>query len=1117
MRRPKVKTVNKDCNPVSFRFLESVFAGSRTLKFIVLVAALVFSSAGNVLAQTPSNRFDDLRAHIDGSNTMTLAQLRDWAFNFTCPAWPDCREVTTEAETLGDRFDDFLAAVELIEFYEQTEGPLFTSAGQLEFSNSWEGEMNFDRALARTMFTVYQAVFDAYDNDFVSQRAPLLAGTMFRSTENFPGSVPSPADPSATYAVQIDGTLNAEFGSEGGYHTNEARRMTGAYLSPGSIGVVSVPNELVNAGYQIRVGGHSWDLWNRNNINRLHRVSNLFDINSNQVQIANPMGGNIYIEVPVGADAGIVTVEFQNTIRAPFFSNRSFQQTSQAEWENTERLHPGSFTDIESEHSLFTVPSKWIDDLGYDDLLEIVEAHDANIQVASEYVGKNTDRHKAILYMIVDTQIRANVFSIGYPQSNYGSFDRDTIRAPLTLDHALNSVLWHEHGHAELMTFFAGEAESWNHMLSTVIAMENYDMTAQQAFAQSLAFGTELHNTDDALNSWVVMDEFINNSGMAFQQGSFRPRGHADYVEYIEMFGLKAMQNFNRRINIEMDGLLWAVDWPYGRTNHERNNRILRLSREAGVDVTPLFHLWGHIPEFSPRLEADLAAEGLGESVQIYDRMIRARDSVPMSQEEWNAVDEVMIDFLNEKRGPWQELRTNYDLTRAQNAVDQIQELIDLYFPNGRPADDSAVLPIATTSVVAFSESNFQGSRMELSEGSILRSDLDAGPIGNNNISSILIPAGYEVTLIDFKGGGGARSTHTDSVADLGNFDNRASRLEVNFTLEDQEVIGESNSISLDDDWEMVTLQQNYTNPVVIAGVPSFEGADPATVRIRNVTSNSFEMQIDEWDYLNPGGHPVEVVSYMVLEAGQYTLSDGTRIVAGNGDGQTDQVSTYNLGSAFAGLETPLVFASVVTVNEASAVTTRMEVISNSEFELRLQEQESSVGTHLPESISYFAIEPGAGATGGLHYDAGSFSANRSDGFAEFDSGVRVSGISSLFASMQTINGGDVTALRNIFISGARARVFTEEEQSRDAETSHVNETVGFFIINPGPIMGTAVSVPEVLLGDVNLDGVVNFLDISPFISVLSSGESQLEADLNQDGVVNFLDISVFIQALSNG
>ena len=58
--------------------------------------------------------------------------------------------------------------------------------------------------------------------------------------------------------------------------------------------------------------------------------------------------------------------------------------------------------------------------------------------------------------------------------------------------------------------------------------------------------------------------------------------------------------------------------------------------------------------------------------------------------------------------------------------------------------------------------------------------------------------------------------------------------------------------------------------------------------------------------------------------------------------------------------------------------------------------------------------------------------------------------------------------------------------------------------------------VPDVLLGDVNLDGIVNFLDISPFISRLSSGEFQLEADVDENGRVDFLDISPFIGILSS-
>lgn len=61
------------------------------------------------------------------------------------------------------------------------------------------------------------------------------------------------------------------------------------------------------------------------------------------------------------------------------------------------------------------------------------------------------------------------------------------------------------------------------------------------------------------------------------------------------------------------------------------------------------------------------------------------------------------------------------------------------------------------------------------------------------------------------------------------------------------------------------------------------------------------------------------------------------------------------------------------------------------------------------------------------------------------------------------------------------------------------------------------VSLEETLLGDVNQDGVVNFLDIAPFIELLSTDGFSLEADVDGNGVVDFLDISPFITLLSGG
>ena len=50
----------------------------------------------------------------------------------------------------------------------------------------------------------------------------------------------------------------------------------------------------------------------------------------------------------------------------------------------------------------------------------------------------------------------------------------------------------------------------------------------------------------------------------------------------------------------------------------------------------------------------------------------------------------------------------------------------------------------------------------------------------------------------------------------------------------------------------------------------------------------------------------------------------------------------------------------------------------------------------------------------------------------------------------------------------------------------------------------------ESIVGDVNRDGLVDDLDISPFIRLLQSGTFQFEADINGNGVVNFLDIGPF-------
>ncbi len=64
---------------------------------------------------------------------------------------------------------------------------------------------------------------------------------------------------------------------------------------------------------------------------------------------------------------------------------------------------------------------------------------------------------------------------------------------------------------------------------------------------------------------------------------------------------------------------------------------------------------------------------------------------------------------------------------------------------------------------------------------------------------------------------------------------------------------------------------------------------------------------------------------------------------------------------------------------------------------------------------------------------------------------------------------------------------------------------------------GSAEPGDGFLLGDVNLDGLVNGLDVDPFVDVLLNGPYQIEADMNSDGEVNGLDVDPFVAEVVGG
>ncbi len=138
----------------------------------------------------------------------------------------------------------------------------------------------------------------------------------------------------------------------------------------------------------------------------------------------------------------------------------------------------------------------------------------------------------------------------------------------------------------------------------------------------------------------------------------------------------------------------------------------------------------------------------------------------------------------------------------------------------------------------------------------------------------------------------------------------------------------------------------------------------------------------------------------------------------------------------------------------------------------------------------------------------------RSNNFPEGTTGAVLSnGTGSVGFGLATGTLASNVAINNNFAATARFPGFSLLQQSTltaDVGTSSFN-LKGFELAT----VYTYDTDSTVLLGDADLNGVVNFLDIQPFIALLSNNMYLAQADIDGNGSVDFLDIQPFIVILS--
>jgi hypothetical protein len=589
------------------------------------LASPAFASEADLL-----NSISALQNHINGSATLNSSQIATH------------KQVLDANNSLfGDSAATINASFGLVQTYESQYGAMWSDGSPTE--NGYSRRDTTDGDIHWTMFNAMQYIVDdTYNPTNIATHQNLLSGYKFGSADVVPGLVAPPSNPTATHTVSIDGSFLNTFGRNTMHWAEpefNARNATGMYLAPGSIGTITVPQALVNAGYKIRVGGQSWDFSNKNPVDRLDRVSLVYDIDSTSVEIASPLGGNIYIETPFEADAGVVDIDFQNVVEAPFFSMQDHNATTISDWQNTERNHYAPWTDFQSEKFMLTVPTGWVYEM--DDPQSLLEDWDKAMDITNELMGFDAIRGKVTLYEAVDVRIKSGAYAPGYPTVNT-TYDplrnndaSDWNTAGNAYDgtsgnHLVNGpslfgshILFHELGHAYLFPKLPGETESVVNLLHVPVFHEGFGYDIDSAFRSSLGQNSSYKTLDTTAITWMTSFNFFSRRVPMHQlEKQYQLKGHAKFVEVAKLFGWEPIGEYYRSYN-EVD------DVNDGRYNTGIDGHLLALSTAVGEDITPLFHFWGIHPESMGTLQSDLEAAGVIKSRKIFELLQHYKTLVP--------------------------------------------------------------------------------------------------------------------------------------------------------------------------------------------------------------------------------------------------------------------------------------------------------------------------------------------------------------------------------------------------------------------------------------------------------------------------------------------------------
>ncbi|MBT8080260.1 MAG: hypothetical protein KJO31_16895 [Gammaproteobacteria bacterium] len=267
--------------------------------------------------------------------------------------------------------------------------------------------------------------------------------------------------------------------------------------------------------------------------------------------------------------------------------------------------------------------------------------------------------------------------------------------------------------------------------------------------------------------------------------------------------------------------------------------------------------------------------------------------------------------------------------------------------------------------------------------------------------------------------------------------------------------------------WTTVTFIRPFSLRPVVAVLPTNDGGDPATIRIRNVTTAGFELlQVEA--AATDGPHVAMPTAYVAVEPGDHLLPDGSRVAAL--EHSTTSFANRLLSTTwdtvffptpFTG--TPAVLAQIQTMaNEsqnppATSSAPFMDVgvrsVGTASLQVTLERAESTAGSvTAAERVGIVAITNGANLSftdtlGNNIVLQGLLTATNVQGW---DNGCFVNSYPAPFsatplsvASANTRSGNNGGWVRRCSQGSASIGLTIDEDTDTDSERAHIAEAAG--------------------------------------------------------------------------